>query len=80
MKYIKDGKIILNGTYREYELKEMIFKAMEIIVDKNVDILLVKNSSKASYYNVHRDSNRKPLKGIEFKLLKEIGIVWEKTM
>ena len=76
MKYIKDGKLVLNGTYPQYQIEEMIFRAFEIINDKNVDIILVKNSNKASYYNLHRGLYCKPLKGNEFKLLKEIGIVW----
>ena len=41
MRYIENGKIKLDGTIRECDLEEMLLKALEIIVDKKVDINLL---------------------------------------
>lgn len=72
MKYIKNGKVVLDGTIRQCDLEEKIFKAFEIIFEKNVDMIAFKNSNKASYYNMQRNPGSKALKGIEFKTLKEV--------
>ena len=38
MKYIKNGKIILDGTIRECDLQDKLNKALEIIVDSGLYI------------------------------------------
>lgn len=38
MKYIKNGKLVLNGTMMACELEEKLLRALEIIIDKDVNI------------------------------------------
>ena len=38
MKYIKNGKIVLDGTIRECDLQDKLNKALEIIVDSGLYI------------------------------------------
>jgi len=38
MKYIKNGKLVLDGTIRECDLQDKINKALEIIVDSGLYI------------------------------------------
>ena len=72
MQLIKNGKIVLNGTRTEQETEDLLLTGLEIIVDKNVDLFLLKSVKKASEYNLHRNLANSPLTGKQFKLLKEI--------
>ena len=36
MKYIKNGKLVLDGTIRECDLQEKLNKALEIIIEKGM--------------------------------------------
>lgn len=38
MKYIKNGKLVLDGTIRECDLQDKLNKALEIIVDSGLYI------------------------------------------
>ena len=71
MKAIKNGKLVLDGTLTEYELEHMMFKALEIIVDKNVDIWIVKHTNTYSEYNDMRTIENQ-LSELQFNLIKEI--------
>ena len=73
MKYIKNGKLVLDGTIRECDLQDKLNKALEIIIDKKVHIERIETTKNAQEYN------RTYLLGIielisqkEFDLLKEI--------
>ena len=73
MKYIKNGKLVLDGTMRECDLQDKLNKALEIIVDKKVHIERIKVTKNAQEYN------KTYLLGIvdlisqkEFKIVKEI--------
>lgn len=72
MNLLKNGKIVLDGTRTEQETEDLLLAALELIIDKNVNIILAKNFKKASQYNLYRGLGQKPLKGTEFKILKEI--------
>ena len=58
MKYVKDGKIVLNGTYRQAELEERIFRAFELINEKEVDLFLLHRVDDEETYNdsVHHET------------------------
>ena len=73
MKYIKNGKIVLNGTMKEQDLEDKLLKALEIIVDKEINIARLKFTKTAQEYN-----KEYPVKVSElisqrqFELVKEI--------
>lgn len=71
MKYIKNGKLVLDGTIRECDLQDKLNKALEIIVDKEIDIFILK---RCNDYETYNDSNHKEISITqkEFKVVKEI--------
>lgn len=58
MKHIKDGKLVLDGTIRECDLQENLNTVLELIVDKNINPILLKNCRSASEYNCKREDRR----------------------
>lgn len=84
MKYIKNGKVVLTGEYRKCDLEETLLRALEIIVEKRVDINLfmlcyeaqkeTKNANGLKYYNQNQCSALYDgkLTQEEYELLKEI--------
>ena len=80
MKYIKNGKVILDGTIKECDLEEKLLKALEIIIDKkvNVDWLwycfeIYSDIDGLFYYNQTRGDNDDDLSKEEYQLIKEIA-------
>ena len=51
MTYIKNGKIVLDGTIKECDLEEKLLRALEIIVDKEVNIHCLIYSNTLKEYN-----------------------------
>ena len=73
MKYIKNGKIVLNGTIKEQDLEDKLLKALEIIVDKEVNIARIKVSKTAQDYNREYPFNiRELISQKQFEIVKEI--------
>ena len=68
MKYIKNGTIQLDGTIRECDLEEKLLKALEIIIDKKVNVSLLQYYKNPKRYNQLFE----PLTQQEFDLIKEI--------
>ena len=71
MKLVKNGKIVLDGTLKEEDLEHLLLKALEIIVDKCVDIWIVRNTNSYTEYNDMRSSD-KQLTEMQFNIVKEI--------
>ena len=71
MKYIKNGKLVLDGTIRECDLQDKLNKALEIIVDKLVDIAWLRKSKNCAWYNRGVGFNQR-LKRTQYELVKEI--------
>lgn len=72
MELIKNGKIVLNGMRTQKESEDLLLLALEIIVDKKVDMKWLKEAVSLEAYNY-------PLKEWQwltqedFDLLKEIA-------
>ena len=71
MKYIKNGKVVLDGTIKECDLEEKLLRALEIIVDKHPDLLVVETKNTLYEYFLYARIG-KMLTQKEFDLLKEI--------
>lgn len=78
MKWIKKGKLIkCEKTHRE--LQDWLNRGLELIVDKNVDIDLLKFTYNFNDYNRHRScipDYRGALTKEQFEFLKEITTIW----
>ena len=73
MKYIKNGKLVLNGTIRECDLQDKLNKALEIITEKQVDVLMIKLTCRTvDEYNHLIQPKWRTLIQEEYDLLKEI--------
>lgn len=71
MNKIKNGKIVLNGTLKEEDMEYMLLRCLEIIVDKEIDIYLIKHSDSVETYNDMRNEEHK-LTHYQFVMVKEI--------
>lgn len=71
MRFIKNGKVVLDGTRTQEQTEELLFKALEIIVDKCVDIGWLIRSENCSKYNLGVGASQ-ALKRKEYEKLKEI--------
>lgn len=71
MKYIKNGKVMLDGTIKECDLEEKLLRALEIIVDKQVNIEYIKCCDIYEQYKVIC-SYWNEITRADFNLLKEI--------
>ena len=79
MKWIKNGKLVLNGTKSEEESQDWLNKGLELIVDKRVDIDLLKICLWVDAYNKERTCvyvGNPYLTKEEFDFLKEITTIW----
>lgn len=79
MKWIKNGKLVLNGTKSEQELQDWLNKGLELIVDKRVDIDTLKLTYNVNDYNRHRTCIQDGcgfLTKEQFEFLKEITTIW----
>ena len=79
MKYIKNGKVVLDGTIKECDLEEKLLRVLEIIVDKKVNIdwlwycfEIFNDNDGIIAYNDTRGDNDDNLTENEYKLIKEI--------
>ena len=79
MKYIKNGKVVLDGTIKECDLEEKLLKALEIIVDKRVNLLEISTSANYETYreffnkwNWYGEYDEFVITEKEYELLKEI--------
>ena len=83
MKLIKNGKVVLNGTRTQEETEELLFRALEIIVEKGLstnELWFIKNDKSWEEYTeimkeIYFDDSyvEKNLKTQEeYNLLKEI--------
>ena len=74
MKYIKNGKLVLDGTIRECDLEEKCLRALELIDENNIDIRVLKDSPCVETYNdyAYWEVGLKEISAETFKLLKEI--------
>lgn len=72
MKLVSNGKVVLNGTYTEEDLNYLCLKALEIIVDKQVDLYLLKHSDSVQDYNDMRKEEFK-LTTLQYEVVKEIA-------
>lgn len=72
MRYIKNGKVVLDGTMTEQELEDKLFATLEVIINKKVNIALIEMSHNVSYYNFWKKSYAQKLLKKEFKAIKEI--------
>lgn len=73
MKQIKNGKVVLDGTLKEEDLNYLCLKALEIIVDKNVDMWIVRHTNTYSEYNDMRNEENK-LTEMQFNIVKEMTL------
>lgn len=76
MKYIKNGKLVLNGEMQECDLEDKLLKALELIVNKRVnyfdEIQKIKTYSQyLKKYDYLEDCFI--LNEAEWKLLKELA-------
>lgn len=79
MKWIKNGKLVLNGTKSEQELQYWLNKGLELIVDKKVDIDTLKLTYTVGDYNRNRTCIQDGsgfLTKEQFEFLKEITTIW----
>lgn len=79
MKWIKNGKLVLNGTKNEEELQDWLNKGLELIIDKKVDIDILQLTYNVNDYNRNRTcvaSDMGFLTKEEFEFLKEITTIW----
>ena len=51
MKYLKNGNIVLDGTIKESDLETRLLKALEIIIDKSVEIGWLRLNQDVDDYN-----------------------------
>ena len=72
MKLVSNGKIVLNGTYTEEDMEYLLLKGLEIIVDKQVDLYLLKHSDSVQEYNDMRKEEFK-LTTLQYEVVKEIA-------
>ena len=72
MKYIKNGKVVLDGTIKECDLEEKLLRALEIIVDKEPDLMIITTKDTLYDYFLYARTGRM-LTQTEFDLLKEIA-------
>lgn len=74
MKYIKNGKVVLDGTIKECDLEEKLLRALEIIVDKRVDLFPISILSLGEYNSLMEYQQRKQdvLMISEYRTIKEI--------
>ena len=73
MKMIKNGKIVLDGTLKEEDLEHLLLRALEIVVDKNVDVWILKHTNTYSEYNDMRNPENH-LSEMQFNIVKEITL------
>ena len=74
MKYIKNGKVVLDGTMKECDLEEKLLNALEIIVDKKVDLFAISVLGLGEYNSLMEYQQRKQdmLMISEYREIKEI--------
>ena len=75
MRYIKNGTIQLDGTIRECDLEEKLFRALEIIIDKKVDLFAISILGLGEYNSLMEYQQRKQdmLMISEYRAIKEIA-------
>lgn len=72
MKYIKNGKVVLDGTIKECDLEEKLLRALEIIIDKEPDLMIIKTKDTLYDYFLYTRTGCM-LTQNEFDLLREIA-------
>ena len=78
MELIKNGKLVLNGTLTEQETENLLFQALEIIVNKKVNVKALVKSKNVLCYNMWTSNEEEELTQKEYDLLKEV-CKWPKT-
>lgn len=72
MELIKNGKLVLNGTLTEQETENLLFQALEIIVNKKVNIKALVKSKNVLCYNMWTSNEEEELTQKEYDLLKGV--------
>ena len=72
MELIKNGKLVLNGTLTEQETENLLFQALEIIVNKKVNVKALVKSKNVLCYNMWTSNEEEELTQKEYDLLKEV--------
>lgn len=78
MELIKNGKLVLNGTLTEQETENLLFQALEIIVNKKVNVKALVKSKNVLCYNMWTSNEEEELTQKEYDLLKGV-CKWPKT-
>lgn len=72
MELIKNGKLVLNGTLTEQETENLLFQALEIIVNKKVNVKALVKSKNVLCYNMWTSNEEEELTQKEYDLLKGV--------
>ena len=72
MELIKNGKLVLNGTLTEQETENLLFQAVEIIVNKKVNVKALVKSKNVLCYNMWTSNEEEELTQKEYDLLKGV--------
>ena len=79
MKWIKNGKLVLNGTKSKKELQDWLNKGLELIVNKRVDVDILQLTYNVNDYNRNRTCVTNDMGFLtkeQFEFLKEITTIW----